>query len=360
MNGFLLKRYFALQFINAMLMVFATVALLVYLLDFVELMRRTGDARSASVWSLAQLAMYRTPSVIEQILPFAVLFGAMATLLNLSRKLELVIGRAGGMSVWQILHAPVAVAALLGLFSVMVFNPVSARLKDKATTIEFELFGQGARNLGKDNWLRQRSVDGAAIIRAGGVSRTGADMTEVTFFVFDRDNRFVERVEARSATMQDGFWLLRNARVSSADNAPESYEEYQIATNLRATQVRDSFRSADSVAFWQLPRHIERTEFAGLGASRYRLQYQSLLARPFLLIAMVIIASTVSLRFFRMGGVSRFILYGIVAGFMLYVVKEIVEDLGANGFISAFVAAWTPAILGILFGSLALLHLEDG
>ena len=36
----------------------------------------------------------RTPSVAEQVLPFAVLFGSMATLLQLSRKLELVVARA--------------------------------------------------------------------------------------------------------------------------------------------------------------------------------------------------------------------------------------------------------------------------
>ena len=46
-------------------------------------------------------------------------------------------------------------------------------------------------------------------------------------------------------------------------------------------------------------------EHAGLTAAGYRLQFQKLLARPFLLAAMVFLAAAVSLRFFRFGGVQK-------------------------------------------------------
>ena len=63
---------------------------------------------------MAQLSLYRTPAVAEQVLPFAVLFGSMAALLQLSRKLELVVARAAGISAWQFLQPGILVAALLG------------------------------------------------------------------------------------------------------------------------------------------------------------------------------------------------------------------------------------------------------
>ena len=50
----------------------------------------------------------------EQIFPFAVLFGSMAALLQLSRKLELVVARAAGVSAWQFLQPGVLVAAAVG------------------------------------------------------------------------------------------------------------------------------------------------------------------------------------------------------------------------------------------------------
>ena len=124
--------------------------------------------------------------------------------------------------------------------------------------------------------------------------------------------------------------------------------------------ARQSFVPPASVPFWDLPTLISQTRAAGLDATRYQLQYQTLLAKPLLLVAMVIIASTVSLRFFRMGGVARMVLGGVLAGFVLYVMKQLVEDLGANGLLSVTAAAWTPAAVAALTGAFILLHLEDG
>ena len=45
---------------------------------------------------MAALSFLRTPTVAEQALPFAVLFGSMIAFLNLSRKMELVVARAAG------------------------------------------------------------------------------------------------------------------------------------------------------------------------------------------------------------------------------------------------------------------------
>ena len=67
--------------------------------------------------------------------------------------------------------------------------------------------------------------------------------------------------------------------------------------------------------FWQLPSYIEMAERAGLAAAGYRLQYQKLLARPFMLAAMVLLAAAVSLRFFRFGGVQKMVLSGFRRAF---------------------------------------------
>jgi lipopolysaccharide export system permease protein len=90
MIGATLGRYLSARFARTIAAVFLTVFALVYTLDFVELMRRAGDAEGATPAVMARLALFRTPTVAEQVLPFAVLFGSMAALLQLSRKLELV------------------------------------------------------------------------------------------------------------------------------------------------------------------------------------------------------------------------------------------------------------------------------
>jgi len=206
----------------------------------------------------------------------------------------------------------------------------------------------------------------ALLLKAEGYSYQ--EICEITGWTYTKVNRcltegrraFSERIEAREATLHEGYWELKEARVLTPDEEPRSYDTYQIASNLEPSQVRQSFTPPESVPFWELDETIARTERAGLDATRYRLQHDVLLARPLLLIAMVFVAASVSLRFFRMGGVATMVLGGVTAGFVLYVVTKLMEDLGGEGFISSAVAAWFPAVVGSLLGTLALLYQEDG
>ncbi len=90
------------------------------------------------------------------------------------------------------------------------------------------------------------------------------------------------------------------------------------------------------------------------------MQYQSLIAQPAMFVAMILIAATVSLGFSRTGGMAKAIVGGIGAGFVLYVVGKMAEDLGAVGFVAPAIAAWTPAVIGALMSVTVLLHREDG
>jgi lipopolysaccharide export system permease protein len=358
--GRTLGSYFSRQFLKTIFLVFATVFTLVYTLDFVELMRRAGDAPSATTAVIAQLALFRTPAIAEQVMPFAVLFGSMAALLQLSRKLELVVARAAGISAWQFLQPGLLIAILIGVLSVTVYNPLSAVLKQRASALETSIFSRNVQTREKPIWLRQRSQDGQAIFRATGSATNAAILYDVTVYAFDHDGAFSHRVEAREASLHEGFWELKDARVLSATEEPRSHDRYLIASSLQPSEVRQSFIDPDAVPFWDLKATIARMEQADINATTYRLHYDLLLARPLLFIAMVFVAASVSLRFFRFGGVAMMVLGGVAAGFMLYVATELMAELGASGIISSSVAAWFPAVVGSLLGTLALLYQEDG
>jgi lipopolysaccharide export system permease protein len=75
---------------------------------------------------------------------------------------------------------------------------------------------------------------------------------------------------------------------------------------------------------------------------------------------MVILAAAVSLRFFRFGGVQKMILGGIAAGFLLYVLSKVTEDMTKAELMLPAAAAWLPVLAGALTGFIALLYQEDG
>lgn len=353
--------YLAARFLRTIVGVFLTVFALVYVLDFVEGLRQAGDAENVGAAEMALLSLLRTPAVAEQVLPFAVLFGAMITLLNLSRKLELVVARAAGVSAWQFLAPGVLVALAIGLLAIFVYNPLASALKQQASAWEAQLFARPSGLASSENvWIRQRSPEGTAIIRAEGAVEGSTRVARLTAFVFDREGRFVERIEAREGELREGFWELTDARVTALDIEPQSYARYQLPSSLEPDQLRTSFTPPDAVPFWELDDIAEQTERAGLDATRYVLQREALMARPLLFVAMILVAASVSLRFFRFGGVGQMVLGGVAAGFLLYVATELMEDLGGSGLVGTTLAAWFPAVVGSLLGVLVLLHKEDG
>src|SRR5262249_23076083 len=106
MIGRTLGSYMALRFAKTVLATFGGVVALIFTIDLVETLRRTGDSPKATGLLMTMLSLFHTPTIAEQVLPFAVLFGAMIAFLNLSRRLELVVARAAGVSVWQFLTPP--------------------------------------------------------------------------------------------------------------------------------------------------------------------------------------------------------------------------------------------------------------
>jgi len=358
-----LARYFGLRFLTAVLVVFAGIFALVALIDYIELMRRAGDIPNVSAALVAKTSFYRVPQVVERILPFCVLIGAMSCYLNLSRRLELVVARSAGVSAWQFVTPALIVAFALGIVATAIYNPISAVLQERSKRFESELFGQTANAPNRSSgtsWVSQRTDDGQAIINAVSSRDQGINLSGVSVFTFDTEGRFKQRIEARAAVLEPGIWRLRNARVYAVGVLPANQAEYLLKTSLTPEQVRESFATPETVPFWELPTYIQIAEHAGLVAAGYRLQFQKLLARPFLLAAMVLLAAAVSLRFFRFGGVQKMVLSGVSAGFLLYVLSKVTEDLSKAELMHPVAAAWLPVFVGGVTGFIALLYQEDG
>ena len=357
-----LARYFGLRFLGAILAVFAGIFGLIALIDYIEMVRRHSDVVNVSALLIAKTSFYRVPQIAERIMPFCVLIGAMSCYLGLSRRLELVVSRAAGMSAWQFISPALVVAFLLGILATTVYNPVSAMLQERSKQYDAELFGRSTNALSSGGafWVNQRDTDGHAVINAKSSRDQGVTLNGVSAFTFDIAGRYKQRIEARAAVLEPGLWRFLDARVYELGILPADQAEYRLKTSLTPEQVRESFATPESVPFWELPMYIKIAEHAGLGAAGYRLQFQKLLARPFLLSAMVFLAAAVSLRFFRFGGVQKMVLSGVAAGFLLYVLSKVTEDLSKAELMHPVAAAWLPVFAGGLTGFFALLYQEDG
>jgi lipopolysaccharide export system permease protein len=358
-----LGRYFAGRFVVSAVGVFASIFVLLVLIDYIEMVRKTSGLVSASAIMVAETSLFRVPQLLEKMMPFCILIGAMTCYLALSRRLELVVARAAGVSAWQFISPALASALLLGVIATVAYNPMSANLRELSKKMEAELFGSapgGGLQDAAGFWINQVTTEGQAIINAARSEQQGVRLTGLTVFRFDPDFTFKERIEAREATLEDGYWLFKGVRRYSLDAPAVDQDRWSLKTSLTPAQVRNSFSTPETVSFWQLPGYIQSSESSGFATAGYRLQWHKLVAQPFLLAAMVMMAASVSLRFFRFGGVQKMVLSGVGAGFLLYVLSKVTEDLSKAELMHPIAAAWLPVCVGGLTGFLALLYQEDG
>jgi lipopolysaccharide export system permease protein len=136
-----LSRYFGMRFLTTAILVFLGILSLVALVDYIEMMRKTSGMPNVPASIVAQTSLFRVPQIAERIMPFSVLIAAMSCYLNLSRRLELVVARAAGMSAWQFVTPALVVALVLGVLATLVYNPMAAALQERSRRLEVEFLG---------------------------------------------------------------------------------------------------------------------------------------------------------------------------------------------------------------------------
>jgi lipopolysaccharide export system permease protein len=364
MLGRTLTLYFAKHFAKMVGAIFALSFLLITVVTYFEFFNRAFKGEAVLGFTLAVFSLFRVPAISEESLPFAVLYGSIAAFVIANRRLEVVVARAAGVSAWQFLLPACVVGLLVGVFATTVYNPLAASLQATSNRLAQEVFVTNRPPPRTDGdgpvWIRQSANGVDSIIGSVQSIDDGLTLIGVTAYVFDRNGRFVERIDAPRAFYTPGAWRIEDATVTASISEPQRVEIYTLSTNLSPNEVKKTFLQLDSVSFWTLRELGAAARRAGVPADRYELQYNVLLSRPILLLAMVLIAANVSLRFSRSRDLGRMIISGVAVGFMLYVVTKIAWDLGSGGIVPPPLAAWLPAIVASLVGVTVLLHLEDG
>lgn len=355
-----LARYFLRRYIVTTVWFLFGIFALVFIIDFSETASRMGGLPKYTAVSGLVMTVLRIPMILMQTIPFVALFAGMAALISLNRRYELVVTRAAGVSVWQFLR-PFAVGAFLfGVLAVTVLNPIAAWGTRQAQVLEAEWGSNRKSSNSGIPWIRQRHGDDDAIIGAKAVEDNGTRLLNVSIIHFDKEGRISFRQDADSAILKDGYWDLKNVLETRNGELPRRSPSAQLETNLRQEFVQESLEKPDSVSFFSLPRKIEAAKSFGFATEPLETQLHSMLSLPLLLVAMTLIAASVSLKFSRFNQSRAVILGGILSGFMLYVVTVLVKAFGSSGIVPPFVAAWLPVVVAMSLGATILLHQEDG
>ena len=361
----ILSRYLAWSYLGHFLGLLFVLLAIVYMLDTIELLRRAVKRDDVPVLLVLQMGLFKLPEVGQIILPFAILFSAMYTFWALSRRYELAVIRAAGLSVWQFLMPVLAVAFTCGLLSAMVVNPLGAMFISKFEQYETRYLGT-QRNLVsvfEDGfWIRQPSgtAESDVILNADRVILQDWTFQRVMGLAFDAEGSLVSRLDAERARLGDGEWVFENVHITNRLRENYYRDEYRLPTEMTRQDIEDSFASPETIPFWFIPEYIDILDKTGFDSTRLKIHFHHLLSMPVIFTAMIFLAAAVALRPPRSGRTILLIAAGVAIGILFFFLSSYVQALGASQQIPPVLAAWAPAVIAFLLGLTALLSLEDG
>ncbi|MEO0328819.1 MAG: LPS export ABC transporter permease LptG [Pseudomonadota bacterium] len=364
MIGRTLSLYISLRFVQILVSMLLGLAFLIITVDFVDQLRRAAELKEVSLWQLYSISLLRAPIFVERVFPFACLFAAMMTLTQLNNKMELAVIRSAGVSAWQFLKPILVSAALVGILVAVAYNPLAIAAFKMSSYIQAKIFSEDSNFLSNKKggyWLKEIDNEGGSVVlNALQTRKLGQYLDSVKLIKISRTGDITMRVDAMHAIHQGANWLLVDATVTDPDGNIRKEDSLAMPTRLSKDDLLGIGAKPEETPFWSLLETAEKVEKAGTNGKPYFVQYHSLTALPLFLVAMVLVAATVCLRFVRFGQTGRMILGGILCGFVLYIVTNLVSALGSNGVIPPAFAAWSPGLVAILFGISVLLHQEDG
>ncbi|HDZ83347.1 MAG TPA: LPS export ABC transporter permease LptG [Roseobacter sp.] len=360
--------YFARRFLMGFVLISTVLFALVMLVDLVEQSRKFGSYEIG--WGrIFAMTMLNTPATMNLILPLIMILATVVLFLSLARSSELVVTRASGRSALSALQAPVGVALIIGVMAVGMLNPIVAATAKRYMQLSENIRSSGASTLSINEeglWLRQGGEQGQTVIRAWRSNQDASVLYDVTFLSYEPNGGPIRRIEAESAALEDGVWMLTNVKswplalgVNAEANA-ETSETLSLPSNLTLDRIRESISDPGAVSIYDLPAFIKQLELAGFSPRRHKVWLQTELARPLFLVAMVLVASAFTMRHTRFGGTGVAVLASVLLGFGLYFIRSFAQILGENGQIPVILAAWAPPVASILLALGLLLHAEDG
>ena len=358
-----LSRYLAQNYALGFLGLTFILLVLVYVFDTVELLRRASKFDDISVPLTLLMGLLKLPEVGQIILPFAVLFSAMIVFTSLSRRSELVIFRAAGLSAWQFLGPVIGIAALIGVLQITVINPFGALALSRFVALERVHLDRSENIIsfsGQGLWLRQDTDEGYVILHAGKVAQPSWALENVMALFYTDNHILNRRVDAPRARLDPGQWVFEDAIINMRSGAPEKSALLALSTSLTIPDIEESFADPKTIPFWRLGHFIDLLGRTGFDPTPLQMHRHILLSQPLLLVAMVLLAAAVSLRPQRSGGTARLIIIGVSIGFCIFLGASFLQALGTSGQLPPILAAWFAPLSALFLGIGAILSLEDG
>lgn len=315
------------------------------------------DEIGVGTYSLGDAMAYvglTLPQYAFDLLPIAALIGALLSLGNMARSMELIIVRAAGVSTFRIGLWVAGAGVLLMLLTGVLGELIAPQMEQYGRRMKtFEKFHDYSLAGNRSAWAK----DGDTVVsvrQQSGDNRYGG----VYVFNFDEERRLRSVGRANSASIDAAnVWRLESYSVThiEADRVvPQQVPSAQIATHLSPEFLGLAVLDPQSLPGMGLHLYIQHLKSNGLDARAYETAFWARIARTVAVAIIVVLAVPFAFGPMRSTGTGTRTVIGIMVGVVFFLVAKMTESGGEVFELPPAVVAWLPTAMLTVVTAVAL------
>ena len=345
----------------AILLVLAALAALYGFFDVIESLKDVGRGDFAARHAFAYVGL-RLPGRLYELMPIAVLIGALYALSNLARHSEITVLRASGMATRQLLAQLFKVAAIFAVAALLlgeIVVPPAERMAQDTRLIAMHRVA--AREFGSGLWIK----DGRAFVNIR-TATPEAHLENVRVYRFDEQYRLEYVMDAREGVfLEPGVWQLQDVvrtAIAYPDEEPVARVEREAEIHWDSSLTPDIITmlmvAPERMSLVSLVRYLRHLWSNHQKTERYEIALWKKLFYPLAALVMVALALPFSYTHNRMGGVSLQIFGGVMVGVLFHMLNGLFSSLGVLRSWPPLASALAPPALFLAAALILLWRVE--
>lgn len=358
------RRLLYADILGAVAFVAAAFLSLFYFIDFVEELSDVGQGGYGAA-NAAWMCLLQVPAHLYELMPIAVLIGAIYAMARSAQASEFTILRTSGLSPMRAL----SMLGLLGLgfaaFTLLVGDVAAPGAQRHATLYKADFFG--GVGLGRTGaWLKDTQTDaqGTRHFSINVAEAVGdGELRGIRIFELDTQGRLVARIEAQRARVGEGHWSLQQVKTlhSTRGDATgiaeawvgESRDTMDWPTALASPVVAAAtlpVKTMTTAALFTYMRHLMAHDQE---ARKYEIAFWQRAVYPLACVVMMGLALPFAYLQARSGGISVKVFGGIMLGISFVLLNNVSSHIGQLQQWTPWVAAAAPGVLFLVLSMTA-------
>ena len=289
-------------------------------------------------------SLLRLPQLSFEMLPIAVLIGALLGLGGLANNSELVVMRSAGLSVRRLAVMVSLTGLALTIFTAMIGEYIGPPLDYFARTMRNEArAGEDSPNIGNAAWIK----DGPVIFHLEHVNSEN-QFGGIYLFRFNDDNSLASIGRAENSALDDeDRWQLDNLRETRfSDDGVQivqsvlAHESFDVDADLLGVTLVKPI----SLSGRGLLSYIGYLEKNGLAADRYRSEFWSRVSSTATVVIMPVLALSFVFGSLRSAGAGTRLMIGVMIGLGYFLASQMTANSGVVFGFDPAIITWLPSI----------------